>query len=141
MPVRLIRPAPIDDMVVVDALSGGTGTNRSLNRFGDYLMDLERAVEPMNTRIRFGFNKRAANRAHAGAFARLQELQRQHTEHHARQEAARAPSVPTWPRLARQSTSQTRAPMLPIGALCSKSTRSAKPDLAPTSRLRLFERN
>lgn len=29
MPVRLIRPAPIDDLVVVDALSGRTGTNRS----------------------------------------------------------------------------------------------------------------
>jgi hypothetical protein len=31
-----------------------------INRFGDYLMDLERAVEPMNTRIRFGFKKKAA---------------------------------------------------------------------------------
>jgi len=31
-----------------------------INRFGDYLMDLERAVEPMNTRIRFGFKKTAA---------------------------------------------------------------------------------
>ena len=34
-----------------------------INRFGDYLMDLERAVEPMNTRIRFGFRKKAANAA------------------------------------------------------------------------------
>lgn len=29
-----------------------------INRFGDYLMDLERAVEPMNTRIRFPFKKK-----------------------------------------------------------------------------------
>lgn len=29
MPIRLIRPVPIDDLVVIDALSGRTGTNRS----------------------------------------------------------------------------------------------------------------
>lgn len=29
MAVRLIRPSPIDDLVIVDALSGRTGTNRS----------------------------------------------------------------------------------------------------------------
>jgi len=34
-----------------------------INRFGDYLMDLERAVEPMNTRIRFGFKKKAPSAA------------------------------------------------------------------------------
>jgi TnpA family transposase len=31
-----------------------------INRFGAYLMDLERAVEPMNTRIRFGLRKKSA---------------------------------------------------------------------------------
>ena len=30
-----------------------------INRFGDYIMDLERTVEPMNTRVRFGFKERA----------------------------------------------------------------------------------
>lgn len=30
-----------------------------INPFGDYIMDLERTVEPMNTRVRFGFKERA----------------------------------------------------------------------------------
>ena len=44
---------------------GGLSPYRTIhiNRFGDYLMDLDRAVEPMNTRIRFGFKKSASKAA------------------------------------------------------------------------------
>ncbi len=34
-----------------------------INRFGDYLMDFERAVEPMNTRIRFGLKSKSGQTA------------------------------------------------------------------------------
>ena len=34
-----------------------------INRFGDYLMDFERAVEPMNTRIRFGLKAKSGQTA------------------------------------------------------------------------------
>ena len=34
-----------------------------INRYGDYLMDLERAIEPMSTRIKFGLKKKTVSAA------------------------------------------------------------------------------
>ena len=44
---------------ITEEVLGGLSPYRTIhiNRFGDYLMDLERAVEPMNTRIRFALKK------------------------------------------------------------------------------------
>ncbi|MBS0433475.1 MAG: Tn3 family transposase [Proteobacteria bacterium] len=47
---------------ITEEVLGGLSPYRTIhiNRFGDYLMDLERAVEPMNTRIKFGLKKKVA---------------------------------------------------------------------------------
>lgn len=34
-----------------------------INKYGDYILDLQRPVEPMHTRIKFSFKERAARAA------------------------------------------------------------------------------